>query len=71
MTTQIDITGLSPSQILKVQEFANHLKEQSAKKAQTAEEDEELKQLHEEFDWLIADIGVKTSIRRSEIYGIE
>ena len=32
---------------------------------------EELKQLHQEFDWLVADIGVKEPLTRSNIYCVE
>lgn len=34
-------------------------------------ERKELQQLHQEFDWLVADIGVKEPLTRSNIYGIE
>ncbi|NEQ12454.1 MAG: hypothetical protein F6K44_00545, partial [Moorea sp. SIO3E2] len=34
-------------------------------------EKEDLKQLHQEFDWLVADLGVKEPLTRSNVYGIE
>lgn len=73
MNTPINVTGLTPKQILKVQEFANRLKEESYQELppEKPQEDEELKQLHQEFDWLVADIGIKEPITRSKIYGIE
>ena len=37
---------------------------------QISQQDEEktLQQLHQEFDWLVADIGIKNSLHRSDIY---
>lgn len=32
------------------------------------EDDEKLKQLHQEFDWLIADIGVNQPLTRGKTY---
>jgi len=73
--TQLDLTGLTPEQINQVEAFIEHLRRSSKNKSQEEkmqkDEDEELRQLHEEFDWLIADIGIKNSLHRSDIYGIE
>ena len=34
----------------------------------TASEEENLKQIHQEFDWWVADLGVQNPISRTEIY---
>jgi len=73
--TQLDLTGLTSEQISQVEAFIENLKQNSEQKSQKGniekDEDQELQQLHEEFDWLIADIGIKNSLHRSDIYGIE
>ena len=73
--TQLDLTGLTSEQISQVEAFIENLKQNSEQKSQKGNieknEDQELQQLHEEFDWLIADIGIKNSLHRSNIYGIE
>lgn len=73
--TQLDLTGLTSEQISQVEAFIENLKQNSEQKSQKGniekDEDQELQQLHEEFDWLIADIGIKNSLHRSNIYGIE
>ena len=73
--TQLDLTGLTSEQISQVEAFIEHLrrnsKNESQEKKMQKKEDKELQQLHKEFDWLIADIGIKNSLHRSDIYGIE
>lgn len=72
---QVDLTGLTPEQISQVQAFVERLKQNSQNETipetSQPDEDEKLQQLHQEFDWLIADIGIKDSLNRSDIYGIE
>ncbi|QDZ39726.1 hypothetical protein FRE64_07110 [Euhalothece natronophila Z-M001] len=71
---QVDLTGLTPEQISQVQAFIERLKQNSQNEAipetSQKDEDEKLQQLHQEFDWLVADIGIKNSLHRSDIYGI-
>ena len=72
----IDVTGLTSNQIAILEEIVaalkavyetnNFQKEVSNTKNQ---EEEKLQKLHQEFDWLVADIGVKKTINRSDIYG--
>lgn len=70
---QVDLTGLTPEQISQVQAFVERLKQNSQNEAtpekNKQDEDETLQQLHQEFDWLVADIGIKNSLNRSDIYG--
>ncbi len=74
----IDVSDLNPRQIAIIQEIIatfksvsqqNNLPQYSVKTED--KEKEELRQLHQEFDWLVADLGVKESITRSDIYGIK
>ncbi len=37
----------------------------------SVDEREELNLLHSQFDWWVADVGVKAPLKRSSIYGIE
>lgn len=74
----IDVTGLSPKQIAMVEEIIAAFKAVSQHNNSTKnlnqKEDkmrEELKEINQEFDWLVADLGVKEPINRSNIYGIE
>ncbi|MGD1809482.1 hypothetical protein ACP6PL_29175 [Dapis sp. BLCC M126] len=74
----IDVTGLSPKQIAMVEEIIAAFKAVSQHNNSTQnlnqKEDkgrEELNQINQEFNWLVADIGVKEPINRSNIYGIE
>ena len=74
----IDVTGLSPKQIAMVEEIIAAFKAVSQHKNSTQKLNhkenkgrEELKQINQEFDWLVADIGVKEPINRSNIYGID
>ncbi|MFB2893703.1 hypothetical protein ACE1CI_12395 [Aerosakkonemataceae cyanobacterium BLCC-F50] len=71
----IDVTGLSPEQIAILQEivvaFRAVAPQQEVNQTVSDSGDEELKQLHKEFDWWVADVGVKETINRSSIYGIE
>jgi hypothetical protein len=73
-TNSIDLTGLTPQQINKIREIVEEFRNNSD---QSQEElisddqfldDEELEQLHDEFDWLVADLGIKTPLTRSQIY---
>ena len=72
---QVDLTGLTPEQINQVQAFVERLRQNSQKQTipetSKKDEDKELQQLHQEFNWLVADIGIKDSLNRSDIYGIE
>jgi S-adenosylmethionine:diacylglycerol 3-amino-3-carboxypropyl transferase len=73
----IDVTGLSPQQIAMLQEIVAAFRTVSQQQnvnqpvSHSVDEEEQLKQLHKEFDWWVADVGVKGSINRSSIYGIE
>ena len=74
----IDVTGLSPQQIAILQEIVAEFRavhkpnvEQRVNLNHLIDETEQLKQLHQEFDWWVADIGVKSPLNRSSIYGIE
>lgn len=73
--SQVDVTGLTPEQISQVQAFVERLKQNSQNETIPEpiqpDEDEKLQQLHQEFAWLVADIGIKNSLNRSDIYGIE
>jgi hypothetical protein len=60
----IDVTGLSPEQIAILQEIvvAFRAVSQQQNVNQTVSDsgdEEELEQLHREFDWWVADVGVK------------
>lgn len=72
---QVDLTGLTPEQINQVQAFVERLRQnsqnQTIPETSKKDEDKELQQLHQEFNWLVADIGIKDSLNRSDIYGIE
>ncbi|NEO50682.1 MAG: hypothetical protein F6K55_44010 [Moorea sp. SIO4A3] len=74
----IDVTDLSPKQIAMLEEIIaafkavyqqNSFSQDISKKEYKEKED--LKQLHQEFDWLVADLGVKEPLTRSNVYGIE
>ena len=74
----IDVSDLSPKQIAMLEEIIaafkavsqhNNFPQDISKKED--EEKEELKRVHQEFDWLVADLGVKEPLTRSNIYGIE
>ena len=74
----IDVTDLSLKQIAMLEEIIAAFKAVSQQdnfsqdlSKKEDEEKEELKQLHQEFDWLVADLGVKEPLTRSNIYGIE
>lgn len=75
-TTVIDVTGLSDKQIALVEEIVTTLRSVPDNQqinqggnddVTVTPEDDELRQLHEEFSWLIANIGVKEPINRSNI----
>lgn len=72
---QIDLTGLTPKQISQVQAFIEQLKQSSQNKSTQEKsqpnQDEALQKLHQEFNWLIADLEIKNSLHRNDIYGIE
>jgi len=72
---QLDLSGLTPQQISQVQAFVERLKQESqnesTQETPQKDEDEALQQLHQEFDWLIADLGIKNALHRSDIYGVE
>ncbi|NEQ65915.1 MAG: hypothetical protein F6K21_10520 [Symploca sp. SIO2D2] len=73
----IDVSDLNPKQIRIIEEIIANFKlvaqqEHLPQDFQTKKEPEEsLEQLHQEFDWLVADIGAKQPILRNSIYGIE
>ncbi|NEO35617.1 MAG: hypothetical protein F6J90_04505 [Moorea sp. SIOASIH] len=74
----IDVTDLSPKQIAMLEEIIAALKAVSQQNSFSQDiskkeykEKEDLKQLHQEFDWLVADLGVKEPLTRSNVYGIE
>ncbi|NEP47732.1 MAG: hypothetical protein F6K65_02465 [Moorea sp. SIO3C2] len=74
----IDVTDLSPKQIAMLEEIIAAFKavyQQNIFSQDISEkEDKEkkyLKQLHQDFDWLVADLGVKEPLTRSNVYGIE
>ncbi len=74
----IDVSDLSPKQIAMIEEIIATFKsvsqqnqpDQNSVKTE-AKEKEELEQLHQEFDWLVAELGVKEPITRNNIYGIK
>lgn len=74
----IDVTGLSEEQ-LKIlykligmfRKFSQEEKKQEKVEQKTDDEDEQIKQLHQEFHWLISDIVIKEPINRNNIYDIE
>ncbi|MBD2185560.1 hypothetical protein H6S82_00935 [Planktothrix sp. FACHB-1355] len=63
----IDVTGLSLQQISMLQEIVEAFRavQRQQNVNQTVsnfgDEEEQLKQLHKEFDWWVADVGVKKS----------
>ncbi|MBD2481878.1 hypothetical protein [Planktothrix sp. FACHB-1365] len=68
MTRIIDVTGLSDKQIALVEEIVTALRSVPDNQqinqggnddVTVTPEDDELRQLHAEFSWLVADIGVK------------
>ncbi|NER25622.1 MAG: hypothetical protein F6J96_34015 [Symploca sp. SIO1C2] len=72
----IDVSDLSPKQIriieeiianFKLVEQPNHLSKNFKVKE---EQEQSLEQLHQEFDWLVADIGAEQSMNRNNNYGI-
>ncbi len=83
-TNNIDLTGLTPQQVAQIKEIVKSFRENSSQpleekvddediknKLQSSLEsleDEELNSVHEEFSWLVADLGVKTPLTRSQIY---
>ncbi|OLT62726.1 hypothetical protein [Moorena bouillonii] len=74
----IDVTDLSPKQIAMLEEIIAAFKAVSQQNSFSQDiskkeykEKEDLKQLHQEFDWLVADLGVKEPLTRSNVYGIE
>lgn len=73
-TEVIDVTGLSPEQIAILQEivvaFRTVSQQENLNQKISDSDDEELKELHKEFDWWVVDVGVKETINRSNIYGI-
>ena len=81
----IDASGLTPKQIAILEEIVASFKlvaqqndsstnivnqQNNQQNNQQITEAEPLKILHQEFDWLIADLGVKEPIKRSDIYGL-
>jgi ornithine carbamoyltransferase len=73
----IDVSGLTPKQMAIIEEIVASFKvvaQQSDSSPnivnQQNTEVEPLDILHQEFDWLIADLGVKEPIKRSDIYGL-
>lgn len=77
MTKVIDVTGLNSQQIAMIEEIVTALKiaaqiekVNEQQKIPQADKDR-LKKLHEEFSWLVTDLGVKEPLNRSKIYDIE
>ncbi|MEL4895799.1 hypothetical protein [Crocosphaera sp. Alani8] len=84
-TNYIDVTGLTPEQVAEIKEMIKSFRESSPQVLEEnsyhentdnqlestveSSKDEELKNLHEEFSLLLADLGVKTPLTRSQIYG--
>lgn len=73
----IDVSGLTPKQMAILEEIVASFKlvaQQNDSSPnivnQQNTEAESLKNIHQEFDWLIADLGVKETIKRSDIYGL-
>jgi predicted DNA-binding antitoxin AbrB/MazE fold protein len=54
--------NLNPDQEYQIQLISNNLNNNNQ------ENDEELEQLHHQFDWLIADLGVNQPLTRSKAY---
>ena len=75
MKTQfIDVSDLSPKQVAIIEEIIATFKfvaQQNILSQDIIKKKEKLEQLHQEFDWLVADIRVKEPINRSDIYGIK
>lgn len=78
MTKVIDVTGLTPQQIAMIEEIVTALKMASKMEKENDEpekkplaEEAQLKQLHEEFSWLVTDLGVKEPFNRSQIYDLD
>ncbi len=83
-TNYIDLTGLTTEQVAEIKEIIKSFRESSSQRLEENSydentdnqlespveslEDEELKKLHEEFSWLVADLGVKTPLTRTQIY---
>ncbi|NEQ88542.1 MAG: hypothetical protein F6K26_54105 [Moorea sp. SIO2I5] len=74
----IDVTDISPKQIAMLEEIIAAFKAVSQQNSFSQDiskkedkEKEYLKQLHQEFDWLVAELGVKEPLTRSNVYGIE
>lgn len=83
-TNYIDLTGLTPEQVAEIKEIVKRFRDSSSQRLEEngydenidnqlessveSSEDEELKNLHEEFSWLVADLGVKTPLTRTQIY---
>lgn len=79
MTAQklIDVTGLTYQQITLIEEIvaafraASQFPLEKPIKTDTIEADEELNKLHDEFNWLVVDLGIKEPISRKTIYDID
>ena len=74
----IDVSDLNPKQIAMIEDIIATFKSVSQQDQSSqdsvkteAKEKAELEQLDQEFDWLVADLGVKDPITRSDIYGIK
>ncbi|AMW27450.1 MULTISPECIES: hypothetical protein [Arthrospira] len=74
----IDVSGLTPQQITVIEEVVAAFKLVARQKDSFSPylthpqniDRKELEELEREFDWLVADIGAKDAIARSDIYGI-
>ncbi|MBE9229840.1 hypothetical protein IQ264_31035 [Phormidium sp. LEGE 05292] len=64
----IDVTGLNPQQIAMLQEIIAAFRAVSQQQnvnqtvSDSGDEEEQLKQLHREFDWWVADVGLKETL---------
>ena len=77
MDKVIDVTGLNPQQIAMIEEIvtalrlASRIEGNGEAEREMRSRDQKLQELHDEFSWLIANLGVKESLSRSKIYDIE
>ncbi|MFB2916858.1 MULTISPECIES: hypothetical protein [Aerosakkonema] len=67
----IDVTGLNAQQITIVQEIVGAFRAVSRQQVvnqtviNSGQEEDQLKQLHREFDWWVADVGVKETLNQN------
>lgn len=72
----IDVTGLSAKQIAAIEEIvaafraADQVQHEREPEIASVETDEELARLHEQFNWLVADLGIKEPLSKENIYDL-